>query len=84
METMTLGAFLRESRGTRTLSEVHLAGGPDQGNLSRYEREERLPQMSVLRWLCTYYGVSFDAATDLWGAAQARRARAALDEEAAD
>lgn len=74
----SLGTFLIEARGARKRLEVTRAGGPESPHLSRIERGERLPNVQTLKWLCDFYGVSFDEALHLLQAARLERDLAAV------
>jgi transcriptional regulator with XRE-family HTH domain len=74
----TLSAFLREARGDRPMVDVTRAGGPGMGNISHYETGKRLPNVTTLKWLCAFYGVSFDEALHLLQQARLERDLAAV------
>jgi transcriptional regulator with XRE-family HTH domain len=75
---IALAEFLREGRGGRPVLSVTRAGGPDRANLMRMEKGERLPSVPTLKWLCEYYGISFEQGLHLLQAARLERDLAAV------
>lgn len=83
-ERVTLGEFLRASRGTRSTLDVTRAGGPSSGNISHYETGNRLPSVPTLKWLCDHYGIAFDDALQLLQEARTKRDIEAMQAAAVD
>lgn len=57
---MTLFLRLRELRGDRSQKDVARALGMTQPTYSRYEKGDREPDLSTLRILASYFGVTTD------------------------
>lgn len=55
---MSIGAKLKELRGTKTQQEVADDIGITKSALAMYERDERVPRDEVKVRIAEYYGVS--------------------------
>jgi len=56
------GETFKEQRILRgkTLKEIEAATGINNGNLSRYERDEVVPSIYICELLADYYGITLD------------------------
>ena len=55
---MSIGAKLKELRGTKTQQEVADGIGITKSSLAMYERDERIPRDEVKIRIAKYFGVS--------------------------
>jgi len=56
---MSLGTYLKNARGEKTLGQISAISGIDKGYLSKIERDMRKPKPETLRKLATAYDVDF-------------------------
>ena len=57
---MSLGAYLKNARGDKTLGQISAISGIDKGYLSKIERDMRNPKPGMLMKLASAYGVDFN------------------------
>jgi len=57
---MSLGAYLKNARGDKTIGQISAISGIDKGYLSKIERDIRNPKPGMLVKLASAYGVKFN------------------------
>ena len=64
---MTLGEYLREFRGEKTIGQIAQKSGIDKGYLSKIERSERHPKPDMIAQLAEAYGADYDTLMEICG-----------------
>ncbi len=63
----SLGEYLRQTRGEKTLGQISNISGIDKGYLSKIERNERNPKPDMLENLARAYGVEYNTLLEICG-----------------
>lgn len=56
---MTLGEYLKNARGDKTLGQISAASNIDKGYLSKIERDERKPKPEMLSKIAEAYRIEY-------------------------
>lgn len=64
---MTLGQYLKDIRGERSIGQIAMKSDIDKGYLSKIERDERKPKPEMLKNLADAYGADYQELLKLNG-----------------
>lgn len=64
---MTLGEYLKQIRGEKTIGQIAQKSGIDKGYLSKIERNERHPKPEMIAQLADAYGSDYDTLMEICG-----------------
>jgi transcriptional regulator with XRE-family HTH domain len=64
---MTLGEYLRNIRGEKTIGQIAQISGIDKGYLSKIERNERHPKPEMIAQLAEAYGTDYSTLMEICG-----------------